>query len=204
MIRAVFFDFGGVIASLDRDEMAAIERRHGLPDGGLWSAMYATSEWQALNVGSGTEGAWVDAINRELNAMAGKSVAKEIAADWVKCWRGLDADVMALMQSLKVGYRVGMISNATLTLEDELENHHKIHHHFEVIVNSARVGVAKPDARIFHHAARAMSLEPSVCLHIDDLPHNVAGAREAGFHAAHYDGDFPALEAQLRSLGVDW
>jgi putative hydrolase of the HAD superfamily len=203
-IRAVFFDFGGVVACLDHDEMAAIEARYGLPERGLWRAMYQTDEWHALKTGRGSETAWVDAIRRELDAMAGRPVADDINQEWVKCWRGLDGSIMALVEALKGRYRVGMISNATLTLEDELENHHRIHHHFEVIVNSARVGVAKPDARIFHHAAKTVGLDPDECLHIDDLPHNVTGARDAGFHAAHYDGDFSALESDLRGLGLDW
>jgi putative hydrolase of the HAD superfamily len=73
-----------------------------------------------------------------------------------------------------------------------------------VVVNSARVGVAKPDKRIFHVAAERMGVEPAACLHIDDLWPNVQGAREAGFQAIHYDGDFPSLERELRSLGVAW
>ena len=200
----MFFDFGGVVASLDHDEMAAIEVRHGLPERGLWRAMYQTDEWHALKTGKGTETEWVEAIRRELDAMAGRPVSAAVTDEWITCWRGLDEQIMGLVQALKARYRVGMISNATLTLEEELENHHRIHHHFEVIVNSARVGVAKPDARIFHHAAKAMGLEPGECAHIDDLPHNVAGARDAGFHAAHYDGDFDALEVELRAIGLDW
>jgi putative hydrolase of the HAD superfamily len=204
MIHAVFFDFGGVVACLDRREMRAIELRHGLPEGGLWRAMYETPEWQALKIGNGSEGAWVGAIRRELDAMAGRPVAGAIAQEWVQCWRGLDENIVGLMQALRGRYRLGMISNATLTLEDELRDHHKIDHHFEVIVNSARVGMAKPDVRIYQHAASALGLAPEACVHIDDLPHNITGARQAGFHAVQYDGDFAALERELRALGVEW
>ena len=73
MIEAVFFDFGGVVACLDHEEMARIERRYGLPQGGLWRAMYETSEWQALRIGQGTEDDWVRAIRRELDVLAGPS-----------------------------------------------------------------------------------------------------------------------------------
>jgi len=204
MIRAVFFDFGGVVACLDRREMRAIEQRHGLPEGGLWRAMYETPEWQALKIGNGSEGAWVGAIRRELDAAAGRPVAGAIAQEWVQCWRGLDENIVGLMEALRGRYRLGMISNATLTLEDELRDHHKIDHHFEVIVNSARVGIAKPDVRIYQHAASALGLAPEACVHIDDLPHNITGARQAGFHAVQYDGDYVSLERELRALGLEW
>jgi putative hydrolase of the HAD superfamily len=203
-IQAVFFDFGGVVACIDHAAMRRIEQRHGLPEGGLWRAMYETPEWHALRVGHGDEKDWVSAIRRELSAMAGHDAMEEISQEWVECWRGLDRDMVDLINALRRRYRVGMISNATLTLEDELENHHGIYHLFEVVVNSARVGVAKPDVRIYLHAAEALGLEPAVCLHIDDLARNVAGAREAGFHALQYDGNFASLAASLRSLGLRW
>ena len=204
MIEAVFFDFGGVVACLDHEEMARIEGRHGLPERGLWRAMYETAEWQALRIGQGTEEAWVGAITRELDALAGRPVGDGVREEWLAVWRGLDAAVMSLIDGLRGRYRVGMISNATLGLEDELRDHHKIHDLFDIIVNSARVGFAKPDARIFHHAAASLGLLPSACVHVDDLPHNVAGARDAGFHAVHYEGDGAALGRELRALGVEW
>ena len=203
MIGAVFFDFGGVVACLDREEMRRLEGKHGLPEGGLWQAMYETPEWQSLRIGEGSEQAWVAAIRRSLDEMAGRPIP-DIREEWVQCWRGLDGDVVRLMERLRGRYRLGMISNATLKLEDELREHHRIDHLFDVIVNSARVGVAKPDVRIFHLAAERIGEAPAACLHIDDLPHNVAGARAAGFHAVQYTGDYAALERELRLLGLDW
>ncbi len=202
MIEAVFFDFGGVVACLDHDEMARIERRYGLPERGLWRSMYETPEWQALRVGEGDEKSWVGAIRRELDALAGRPVADDISREWVQCWRGLDDTVMSVIDGLRGRYRVGMISNATLTLEDELRDHHKIHDLFDVIVNSARVGFAKPDARIFRHAAEALRVAPAACVHVDDLPHNVAGARDAGFQAVHYRGDGAALLPRAAGVGA--
>ena len=201
MIGAVFFDFGGVVACLDREEMRRLEGKHGLPEGGLWQAMYETAEWQALRIGEGSEEAWVAAIRRSLDEMAGRPIP-DIREEWVQCWRGLDGDVVRLMERLRGRYRLGMISNATLKLEDELREHHRIDHLFDVIVNSARVGVAKPDARIFHVAAEQIGAPPTQCVHIDDLEENVRGAQDAGFRAVHYRGDYPALERGLRELGV--
>lgn len=204
MIEAIFFDFGGVVGAVDHDQMRLLEMKYGLPERGIWQAMYETPEWQALRIGEGDEQAWVAAIRHTLDKLAGRAIADDIGEEWVKCWRGLDRPVVALVTALRARYRVGMISNATLSLEDELRDHHKVHHLFEVIVNSSRVGFAKPDARIFQHAADALGMEPAACVHIDDLPHNIAGAREAGFQALHYDGDAIALERELRSLGVKW
>ncbi len=40
-VRAVFFDFGGVIARLDRGLLADFEVRHGLPESSFLKALYS-------------------------------------------------------------------------------------------------------------------------------------------------------------------
>jgi putative hydrolase of the HAD superfamily len=201
-IRAVFFDFGGVVARLDRELLAGFERRHGLPEGSFLRALYTIPEWKAVEVGEGTEDVWIEAAKRKLDEFAGR-VLPEIGEERTTMWRTLDENVVGLAQRLAARYDVGVLSNATPRLESELNDYHKLGGVFKVIVNSCRVGVAKPDARIYHLAAERMGVEPSACVHIDDLEHNVEGARQAGFFGIHHTGDYAALERELRSLGVE-
>src|SRR3989304_7119294 len=60
-IRAIFFDFGGVVARLDRGLLAAFEARHGLPEGSFIKALYTIPEWKAAGLGEGTGEAWLEA-----------------------------------------------------------------------------------------------------------------------------------------------
>jgi len=51
----------------------------------------------------------------------------------------------------------------------------------EVVVDSHRVGVEKPDPAIFGFALRAMDLDPARCVYVgDSVRIDVAGARAAG------------------------
>ena len=202
-VRAIFFDFGGVIARLDRGLLAELEVRYGLPKGSFIKALYTIPEWRAAEIGEGTEEAWVAAVRRKLDEFAGRPLP-DIRSEWAVMWRTLDADVLRLIERLGGRYDVGLISNSTPRLEGELRDRHKIDGLFKVIVNSALVGIAKPDARIYQLAAERMGVEPSACVHIDDLARNVEGAREAGFQAIHHEGDYATLERELRSLGVEW
>ena len=202
-VRAVFFDFGGVIARLDRDLLAAFEQRYGLPQGSFLKALYTIPEWGAVEIGEGTEDIWMEAAKRKLDEFAGRTLP-DMSEERATMWRTLDKDVVGLARQLAARYDVGVLSNATPRLESELNDYHKLGGVFKVIVNSSRVGVAKPDARIYRLAAERMGVEPSACLHIDDLAHNVEGARQAGFYGIHHRGDYAALERELRSLGVEW
>lgn len=203
VIEAVFFDFGGVIGKLDRDEIRRLESSYGLQENDLIRSIYGIPEWREAETGHIPDDEWVMAANRKLDEKAGKPVP-QLHEDWRQMWGGLDDDVVGLIKTLGSRYRVGLISNSTKRLEKELLEPRGLRDLFEVIVNSARLGIAKPDTRIYHHAADRMGVAYSACVHIDDLPPNIEGAIEAGFSAIHYEGHFPSLEKSLRALGVEW
>ena len=67
------------------------------------------------------------------------------------------------------------------------------------VVNSARVGIAKPDPRILELAAARAGVRPERCLFVDDGPENVEAAAALGMRAVRYRG--PAdLEEALQPL----
>ncbi|MGH7265737.1 MAG: HAD family hydrolase [Candidatus Rokuibacteriota bacterium] len=58
----------------------------------------------------------------------------------------------------------------------------------DTIVDSGRVGVEKPDPRIFRHAAAALGIRPEEAVHVGDLYSvDVVGARAAGARAILLD-----------------
>src|SRR3989442_5854681 len=148
-IRAIFFDFGGVVGVLNRDMVVQLEEDYGLPKNGLFKALYGTPEWRKAEVGRGSQKAWFEAADRALEEMAGRPTPgiQEIAS---QIWGGHDEDVVSLVNRLRGRYRVGLLSNSTKRLEKQLLDRNGVREMFEVVVNSARVGGAKPDARIYH------------------------------------------------------
>lgn len=71
----------------------------------------------------------------------------------------------------------------------------------EDVMVSGRVGLAKPDPRIFRLAAERFGLEPSETLFTDDVERNVAAARAEGFVGEVFTGT-TALRGRLAALGV--
>ncbi|PWK64728.1 putative hydrolase of the HAD superfamily [Streptomyces sp. CG 926] len=57
---------------------------------------------------------------------------------------------------------------------------------FDAVVNTARIGMAKPDPRVFEAAAQAVGVTPQRCLFVDDTAGHVAAAQAAGLTGLHY------------------
>ena len=57
---------------------------------------------------------------------------------------------------------------------------------FELVVDSAYVGVRKPDPEIYDLTVRRLGVPAQACLFVDDLEPNCVAAREAGMRAIVY------------------
>jgi putative hydrolase of the HAD superfamily len=204
MIKAIFFDGGGVISHFDENVIDDFEQEQGLREGEIWNALYSGSEWKQAELGAIDEDTWFAAGIERLSGWGNRVAMGDLRAVWGKCFLKIDTEVLALAQDLSKSYRVGLLTNSSSSqahLEEKLASA-GLYDVWHTVVNSAHVGVAKPDVRIYEIAARQIGMAPSECLHIDDKPENVAGAQEAGFQGIHHDRDCAALESSLRRLGI--
>ena len=107
----------------------------------------------------------------------------------------------ALLDELYGQTRLAIISNASDILEAALETRYQVSGYFEVVINSARVGVAKPEREIFEIALERLNLRPEETIFTDDQQHNVDAAAELGIHAIRFTG-IPDLRAYLEQSGL--
>lgn len=56
---------------------------------------------------------------------------------------------------------------------------------FDHVFLSHQIGMKKPDSDAFHHALRAMNIDASVTIFVDDLAENIAAARQIGIKTIH-------------------
>ena len=75
-------------------------------------------------------------------------------------------------------------------------------HGFELIVDSANVGLRKPEPEIYELTVERLGdgLRPSDCLFIDDVEVNIDAARRLGMQAVHFRANeqaIPEIEAAL-------
>jgi len=95
--------------------------------------------------------------------------------------------------------RLAVVSNSNGSVEAILREVGLLGY-LDAVVDSAVVGVEKPDPRIFRHATGALGVEPGEAVHIGDLYSvDVLGARAAGCHAILLDpaGVWPPLDCPM-------
>jgi len=95
------------------------------------------------------------------------------------------------------GYRIAVVSNADGRVRGLLETA-GLAPLLEFVVDSAEVGLEKPDPRIFHAATDRLGLPPAECAYVGDIYEiDVVGAERAGLSAILV-GDGPAPESVVR------
>jgi HAD superfamily hydrolase (TIGR01549 family) len=124
----------------------------------------------------------VDHLTARLTRALGGDVAVEsrIASRFVEDTLDHLRRNRPLLSRLSGRYRLGIVSNFYGNLVTVCHNV-KIHAFFSVIVDSERVGCAKPDSRIFQSALDQLGLSPAEAVFVgDSLPRDMAGARAIG------------------------
>jgi putative hydrolase of the HAD superfamily len=119
-----------------------------------------------------------------------------------EAWR-IYEDVAPTLDALgQLGYRLGLISNWDERLRPLLGTL-RLSGRFEAVVISCEADALKPNAEIFHCAARLLQLPPHRILHVGDgREEDFEGAARAGFAAAHLrrghqNGEWPVLDSLL-------
>jgi len=99
----------------------------------------------------------------------------------IQFWSRVFPETAPYLEALRArGYYLGVISNSIGTMEEQLRRV-DLARYFRTILDSAIVGVEKPDARIFRMALGQAEVEPSEAVFVGDIHStDVGGARGAG------------------------
>ncbi|MFC4140366.1 MULTISPECIES: HAD family phosphatase [unclassified Microbacterium] len=194
MITTVLFDLDGVIRHFDPEVTAEIERRHGIESGTLMETAFAGTAAEELTIGRLRRDEWIAGIGASLGCPAA-------AEEWGAQRAHLDEDVLALAAELRGrGIRAAILTNGTDGIPAEIDAL-GLADSFDPIFNSAEIGHAKPDARVFAHVVHALGCTPEEILFTDDTATNVAGAIAAGMRAHHFT-DAAGLRRALRTHAI--
>lgn len=198
-IRAVFFDFGGVI---QRTEYQAprqhLAERFGMDYDDIDRIVFASDSAQRASVGEIEEEAhWQNVLKRVKGSEADVSVIKNefFGGDVI------DLDLVNFIRSLRGKFHTGLISNAWSGLRSVLEKE-KLIDVFDTVIISAEVGMTKPEPGIFRLALEQAKVKAEEAVFVDDVQVNIDGCQEVGMRGVLFDDPHKAMERLKELLKV--
>ena len=178
---AVVFDLDGVIRDWNEAEMADVEVAYGLEPGTILAVAFEPELGAAAMTGRLAYRAWMDTIRTRVLDAHGPSVAGALD-EWEANVGLVDVPMLEVLRAVRRHATVALLSNGTTRLRRDLDVL-DLTDEFDVIFNTAELGIAKPDPDVFRHVLDQLEVRPDQALFIDDLLPNVEGARSVGIDA---------------------
>ena len=204
-IRAVISDFGGVLTSPLFESFAAWQRKSTLSFEQLGQAMADATERSGihplyeLEKGTLSEAGFLRMLEAELEPGTSLSGMREVYFEHLHPNRPM----IDLMRELRGrGLRMALLTNNVREWEPQWRAKlPEIDEIFEVVVDSAFVGMRKPDPEIYELTLERLGgdIEASECVFVDDVDVNCETARSLGMHAVHYRDPNQAI-AEIRAF----
>ncbi|MGW1543954.1 HAD family hydrolase [Streptomyces sp. NPDC002309] len=182
---AVLCDVDNVIRFYDSSRVTALERAAGLAEGITMKVAFAPETDLPLMLGRIDMREWVEGIVAGFAGLAPEEVAYDLARALADAPFHADATVVSLLRRVRTLMPLVLVTNATVTLEADLETL-GLTDLADHVVSSARVGLVKPDPRIYRIAADLAGVPLHRCLFVDDGPENVEAAVALGMTPVHF------------------
>jgi putative hydrolase of the HAD superfamily len=185
MIEAVIWDFGGVLTTSPFEAFARFEKERGFPIDII----------RNTNAANHLENAWAKFERAEVDVETFDRLFAEESRQFGAEVRGkevlpllqgdLRPEMVEALKRIKAACKTGCITNnlpanamgsssgRTLYVAEVMAL-------FDHIIESAKIGLRKPDPRIYRMMIEALRVDPAKCVYLDDLGVNLKPAREMG------------------------
>ena len=200
-IRGVISDFGGVLTTPLVEAFSAVQEESGIPVAALGRAMARLAERDGANplfeleTGRLREQDFLAAVGGALGEELGHEVHLRGFSESYFANLHANAEVIAYMRSLRErGLRLAILTNNVREWEPMLRSKLPVDEIFDVVVDSAFVGMRKPDRDIFELTLERLGLSAPECVFVDDTEINCQAARELGMTAVWFRSSRQAMD----------
>ncbi len=187
MIKAVFWDFGGVITSSPFESFNRFEASNQLPKNFLRTVNSTNPDnnaWAKLEKTEVNIEEFSDLFLEESKALGHPVAGKEVIA----LLKGeVRQEMIKALNAIKGKMIQACLTNNIQAMDKEFEGnvsasgkHNKIMELFDFVIESSKENVRKPDPRFYLLACERAKIEPSEAIFLDDLGINLKPAKELG------------------------
>jgi putative hydrolase of the HAD superfamily len=190
-VRAVVFDFGGVLISPITTLIAEVAAWHDVSMVEMLDVLMGPREsstsdhpWHRAERGELA----IAELQREVSpfATAAGLTLRGDEYDRLLCGEfTVHAEIIDRIVRLRdEGYRLGLLTNSFIEFRDHIESHIDFSL-FDVVVDSSEVGHRKPEPAIYELTTSMLGVSASEILYLDDFAANIEGAKAAGWRTIH-------------------
>lgn len=211
-LQALIFDFGGVITSSPFEAFNRFEAERGLPKNFL----------RSVNAARPDDGAWALFERAEIDAARFDALfAEETAArgfrvpgsETLPLLSGeLRSRMVNALEICRAAFKIGCITNnvpaghgAGMAQDtDRAGQVAAVLGRFHHVIESSKIGIRKPDPRIYALMCQALDVAPEACLFLDDLGVNLKPARAMGMATIKVESEAQALADLAAATGLSF
>ena len=202
-VEAIVSDFGGVLTTPLIQSFAAVQDETGIPMEELGKAMSRIEAAEGvhplfeLEKGRVSEPDFLERLAAELEPALGHRPEMHRFREIYFEALHPNESMIELMRELKhAGHRMALLTNNVREWEPLWRTMLPVDEIFELVVDSAFVGMRKPDHEIYELTLERLDGIPAeACLFIDDIEVNCEAARAVGMAAVHYREPNQAIAA---------
>ena len=209
-VEAVIWDFGGVFTGSPFGAFNAFEAKRGLPRDFIRTvnATNPLANAWALFESARTDAAGFDRLFLEESTALGHPVN---GAEVLPLLSGaLRPRMVKALEACKRRFKVGCITNnmaqghgpGMAAGPKEASRTSEVMALFDVVIESSKVGVRKPDPAIYIMMCDALQVRGADCVYLDDLGINCKGAAQVGMTAIKVVSEDQALVDLERAVGI--
>ncbi|HWY14606.1 MAG TPA: HAD-IA family hydrolase [Rhizomicrobium sp.] len=207
MIEAVIWDFGGVFTSSPFEAFARYERGRDLPNDFIRrinSLNHLDNAWARFERAELDLDGFDRAFAQEALALGhevpGKDVIALLAGD-------VRPEMVEALKGVRKRFKTGCItnnvpSNQTVSVDGRALCVREIMELFDSVIESSKLGLRKPDPRIYEMMCKALNVPPRNCVYLDDLGINLKPARAMGMTTIKVESAAQAIAELERVLGT--
>ena len=185
MLEAVIWDFGGVLTTSPFEAFARFEAARGLPADIIRrtnSTNPHDNAWAKFERAEIDLAAFDDLFAQESLALGGEVRGRDV----LPLLSGdLRPEMVAALKGVKQHCKTGCITNnlpnnAIGSASGRSLYVAEVMVLFDHVIESAKIGLRKPDPRIYTMMTGALGVDPKNCVYLDDLGINLKPARDMG------------------------
>lgn len=212
MIKAVFWDFGGVITTSPFESFNRFEAENGIPKDFIRSINATnpdTNAWAQFESSQVTLDEFDDLFAQETSAaghaIRGRQVIELLSGD-------LRPEMIETLHRCKTRYTIACLTNNVKGTNDEdpqrtgnsdkAKKSKEVMGLFDHVIESSKVGIRKPNPKFYEMACEMASVDPNDVVYLDDLGINLKPAKAMGMTTIKVIDPMEALKSLESVLDI--